>query len=162
MKKLFLIVGLLVGFSLVGCKPNQGSESAPQVVKVADAAVRVPFIVAQRYFVKNTFGDKEAFPVIRSQAEFDDLFGMATVMGVDGKPTPIDFSKQYVIAVIQKITDKSASLEPVSLKQKDGAITFTYSYTEGAQQSFSIQPVLVIIVSNDYQGDVKVVQGSEG
>jgi len=151
MKNIFLVLvlGVSLGLALVSCKSER-----------ADASKDIPFAVAQRYFVKNTFGDKEAFPVIRSQAEFDELFGMATVMGMDGKPTPIDFSKEYVVAVIKKITDKSAALEPVSLMQKDGVITFTYSYAEGEPQTFSIQPALILVVNSRYQGDVRIARAA--
>ena len=39
------------------------------------------------------------YPKITTEEEFNKLFGMATIMGKDGKPTAIDFTKQFVLGV---------------------------------------------------------------
>ena len=44
---------------------------------------------------------------------------MATVMGANGKPTPIDFNKQFVIAVINNETDISTSFTPIKLEKTE-------------------------------------------
>jgi len=44
-------------------------------------------------------------------------------MGAEGKPTTVDFSKQYVIAIIKPVTNKAVDLSVQSLT-KTGMILF--------------------------------------
>jgi hypothetical protein len=44
-------------------------------------------------------------PVVTSQEAFDSLYHAAAVMGKDGAPTAIDFSKQFVIGVVLPLTN---------------------------------------------------------
>lgn len=122
----------------------------------ASPAVDIPYTVARHYFVNNGF-KREAHPnaKITTQKEFDEVFGMATVMGT--KPTPVDFSTQYVLSVIGEPTDKRVEITPFSLKQQQGTIVFNYNITTGEQRSVTIQPVLIIIVNKDYIGEIKLV-----
>ena len=53
----------------------------------------IPYIVAERYFLKNNVSDISE-PKITTQKEFDELFGAAAVMGKNGMPTKIDFAKE--------------------------------------------------------------------
>lgn len=119
---------------------------------------KIPFKVANRYFVKNTVKDGVSFhPKITSQEEFEKLFGMAAIMGKDGLPTPIDFSKQYVIAVIDAVTNASVKLDAKSLVQKENEITLTYSRTEAKSQNSSFfRHCLIVIVDNKYKGEIKI------
>lgn len=116
----------------------------------------VPYKVAENYFIKNSA--KEVYnPKIISQQDFDKIFGMATGMGENGKPTTIDFSKEYVIAVIKPETNKTIELTPVSVqKNEQGKVIFTYKTKTGAVQSYTTKPVLIIIVDKTYDGDVQL------
>lgn len=114
----------------------------------------IPYRVANHYFVNNTI-KKLPTAKVASQKEFDALFGCAPVMGKDGAPTTINFSKEYVIAVSKPETYYSTALNPISLKRdKKKRIVFTYRETIGAKQSYSIVPCLLIIVSKKEQGKV--------
>lgn len=56
---------------------------------------------ARKYFAKNTYDNKDfTEKIMSSQEEFERLFRAAATMGTDGKPTPIDFSKENVLALI--------------------------------------------------------------
>lgn len=80
-------------------------------------------------------------------------------MGAGGKPTPIDFSTQYVIAVIKSATANKTQLSPVSLKTTaDGNIEFTYKIETGEKQSFTSKPSLAIIVDKTHDGNVVLVE----
>jgi hypothetical protein len=114
----------------------------------------ISFRVAERYFVNNDVKTLPS-PKISSQNEFDKLFGCAPVMGKNGMPTPIDFSKEYVIAVSKPETYLSTTLSPVSLKRDQYKnIVFTYKVTNGTKQTYSIVPFLMIIVNKKEQGNV--------
>lgn len=121
-------------------------------------AKKVPFTVANRYFVSNEVQDGiNVFPKITSREEYDRLFGMATVMGKDGTPTPIDFSRQYVIAVIDGITNKNVRLSAEKLVLRDSVITFTFKKeVNGENPHTYFRHCLIIIVDKKYEGEVVI------
>ena len=155
---------LLVSIIMVACSPKVDTKTEDTAgtgsVKTASSSlVDIPYTFAKRYFVKNDYKKADhPNPKITSQEEFENIFGMARVTGEDGKPTPIDFSTQYVIGVIGELTNKNTEILPLSLKQADGSIELNYKVTEGAQRSATIQPVLILIVENKYTGEVKLVK----
>ena len=125
-------------------------------VSSATTAAEVPYTVADGYFVRN---DVKKLPngKISSEKDFENAFGMATVMGDDGRPTEIDFEKQYVIAVAKPVTDRNTELEAVGLKgDGDGGLVFTYRTKVGERMSYSVQPCLVVVVDKKYRGSVTV------
>lgn len=172
MIKKISILALIASLTLVSCdkktKSTEGETNVDTtVVKtdsiVADKAVSadIPYTVAQRYFVKNTFKeDHFAEAKIATQADFDKLFGAATVMGADGKPTTIDFTKQYVIAVTEKETDVETNLVPKSLTKDGETIMFKYEIKRGAKTTAKMKPLLMVVVDNTAEGKVEV-EGSE-
>ena len=87
--------------------PTEGGEASNEVA----------FEVAKNYFFKN---DQEipASPKITTAEEFGKLFGMATTMGNDGKPTEIDFTKQFVLAIILPVTNLATEITPDRLEEK--------------------------------------------
>ena len=144
-EKISLMMALFAGISFGASAETMKSKGK-----------KVPYTIAQRYFVKNTVADGTFFyPKITSQEAFDELFGMAAVMGKDGTPTSIDFSKQYVIAVIDGITNATVQLEAKSLVKTEGTITLTYNRTEvGKSASASFRHCLILIVDKKYDGNV--------
>ena len=89
-------------------------------------------------------------PKIDSQKKFDEIFGVAMVMGND-KPTAIDFSKQNVIAVKEKETNKTTTLIAKSLVKNDKKkIIFEYQIKEGEEQSSSSVPCMLLVVDKKY------------
>ena len=166
-------LALVASLTLVSCdkKAKTTDKATPTdstVVKkdtLADkektATNALPYTIAERYFVKNTFkGDHFGDAKIATQADFDKLFAAAAVMGADGKPTTIDFTKQYVIAVTEKETDVETSLDPKSLTKDGETIMFKYEIKRGAKTTATMRPLLMLVVDNKYQGKV-AVEGSE-
>lgn len=142
---LSLLLLILTGLTLTACKTTgDGAQS------------RVPYTEAHRYFVRN---DLNGLPPakITTQAQFDRCFGMATVMGPDGQPTEIDFTKQFVIAVSTPVTNRATRITPLSLRRgTDGNLTFSYKIKQGKEQTYSIQPLLLIVVDKKYEGSVSL------
>lgn len=156
-KSFFAATILVVG--LAACGGNQTSETATTEKEESQEAPmekEVSFRIAEKYFLKND-APSLPDPKIDSAEEFQKFFGSATVMGDDGKPTAIDFQRQFVIAVAKPSTNMATELTPVSLVD-DGAGTLTLSYKveEGEEQSHTIRPALVVIVSKTAEGDVVV------
>jgi hypothetical protein len=71
-------------------------------------------------------------------------------MGENGKPTSIDFSKQFVLAVVLPVTDIDTEICPLEIEEKNDSLFYSYEVKSGQKQSFSIQPASVIIVDKKH------------
>lgn len=145
MKKLALLLLLItITFS---CTQHTGNNASHQV----------PYTEAQRYFIKNTINtDVVTFKKLTSQEEFDEVCGAATVMGPNGSPTKIDFTKSYAIALYGPLTNKNPSLTITSLIKDDGNIVLSYTLKEGETLSYTTRAAKVLIVSKQYAGNISL------
>lgn len=143
MKKVLLAIAVLLG--LVACTTNKATSAEKSVV-----SSEVPFTVAEHYFF-NKGQDIPVNPKITSEELFKQLFGMATVMGENGKPTEIDFAKQFVLAVVLPVTDINTEITPVKVEEKGDTLFYHYDVKTGEKQSFSIQPLSIIILDKKYE-----------
>ena len=110
----------------------------------------VPYTELDHYYFKNG-QDIPGNPKLDTEEAFASLFGMAPIMGESGKPTPIDFSKEFVIAVVCPVTEYHTELDPESLRMENGELVFTFTETVGEKQSWSMQPILLVKVSRKYE-----------
>ncbi len=147
MKKKILIA--LAAFIIAACgnkqvsAPAEGGESNHELAaEGGKASNEVPFEVANSYFFKND-QDIPASPKITTAEEFENLFGMATTMGEDGKPTSIDFTKQFVLALVLPVTNLATEITPDRLEEKGDTLFYFYSAKQGDAQSYSTQPILL-------------------
>lgn len=115
----------------------------------------IPFVIAEKYFVKNTYNSKGLSLVKMSSAqELEDIFGMGTVMGPDGKPTEINFDNQYAVALIAPETDSATTISVDKLTQIDSTINLTYTKHVGEKQTYTIRPFQLIIIDKKNQGNL--------
>ena len=129
-------VGLL---TIVGCKAFTFTSN------------RVPYTLAKNYFVLNTVGDGPlSDPVITTRERFDSLFGMATSMYENGNPTPIDFNKQFVIALVGKVTDQPEQYTIKKVEQKKSYLLVTCRVLTLKKQSYTSQSLQLLIVDRKY------------
>ena len=110
----------------------------------------VPYTELDHYYFKNG-QDIPGNPKLDTEEAFASLFGMAPIMGESGKPTPVDFSKEFVIAVVCPVTEYHTELDPESLRMENGELVFTYTEAVGEKQSWSMQPILLVKVSRKYE-----------
>ena len=151
--------GMILAFAAACCIAGcaRGGAATASVADAQDTVVEmseVPYVVADRYFVRN---DVDSLPSakIDSQEMLDSCFGMATVMGENGRPTEIDFLRQYAIAVDMPVTDVATELVPLGLeKDGDGNVVFSYRVERGEKRSYSIRPLLMVVVDRRYDGNV--------
>ena len=143
MKKILFAIAMLL--TMTACTSN-----STETTKSNEETDEVVFEVAKNYFFKN---DQQipASPKITTEEEFNKLFGMATVMGEDGKPTSIDFTKQFVLAIVLPITDMATEIHPVKVEVKSDSLLYTYEVKTVEKQSFSIQPVSIIVLDKKYE-----------
>jgi hypothetical protein len=113
----------------------------------------VPYTIAQRYFVKNNFQKNQLTnPIIDSQLKFDEIFGMATVMGPDGKPTAINFDEQIAIAVILDETDNETAIQPEKLVAVNNKyLKLDYKVMKGPIMTMTIRPFLLLLIDKKYK-----------
>ncbi len=138
MKKIFLL--LLAAISLVSCKTME----------------EVPFEEMKNYFFRNDAKIPEDVR-IDSKEMFESLFGTAAFMGKGGEPTPVDFSSEIVLAVVNPVTDVATELKPVSLVKEGKCLVLSCKKITGDKQSWSMQPVLLVKVDRSYDpGAAKV------
>jgi hypothetical protein len=145
MKKILFAFAAIVALAACGNKQVATPTSEDNV-----ESSEVAFEVAKNYFFKNDQMIPE-YPKIVSEEEFTKLFGMATTMGEDGKPTAIDFTKQFVLAIVLPVTDFATEINPVKVEEKGDSLLYTYEIKSGEKQSFSIQPVSIIILDKKYE-----------
>ena len=146
---------------LSSCKQNQKQNEANPEEAILGKPSEVNYTVAQNYFIKNGAVLPENHK-ITDQETFNQIFGMATTMGENGKPTEIDFDKNFVIAVETGPVQKETTLTPEYLiNHHDGKLVFHYAIKQGEDISYTIRPVLIIIVDKNLENmPIKLVSHS--
>lgn len=120
-------------------------------------AKSVPFAAIQNYFVKDA-ATLMAQPKMETQESFDQVFGGAAVMGPNGSPTAVDFSKQFVISVALPATDMNTQMNVKSLTKAGDVLTLSYTVTIGEKMTYTMQPFIGLVVDKAYNGKVVVQQ----
>ena len=146
MRKIIFAFATLLAVVACTTKPTEAT------VEHNNAAEEVAFEVAKNYFFKNDQTIPTS-PKITTEEEFNKLFGMATTMGENGKPTEIDFTKQFVLVIVLPVTDIATEITPVKLEAKGDSLFYTYDVKTGEKQSFTIQPVSIIILDKKYENN---------
>lgn len=118
---------------------------------------KVPYTLGENYFVRNDFiSERLKGHRIMDKRHFDEVFGSAATM--KSLPTPIDFARQYVIAVVDPVTDLSTQLTVKNMMKQGDRITLRYNKSVGGKQTYSITPFLLLIVDLDHSGEVDVIE----
>ncbi len=138
-KALFALAALIV---LVACGDKK--NTIPM-----DPSSEVPFEVAKNYFFKNG-QEIPSSPKITKEEDFTKLFGMATMMGDDGQATEIDFDKKFVLAIVLPVTEVETEIIPIKVEKKGNSLYYTYDIKTGKKQTFSTQPVSIIVLDRQY------------
>jgi len=149
MRKLISYIALLL--ILINC--NSSVKSGDSILNQ-----EIPYKEAKNYFVKNNIDAAIDNPKFETQEEFDQVFGMATTMGDKGKPTPIDFSKEFVIAQIEDPSNQSIELKPVSIRKNSNILEIKYKKVVGESQSYTTQTAMILIIDRKYDDDVNFVE----
>jgi hypothetical protein len=151
-KVLFTFAAMIV---LAAC----GNKQTVAPAEGDEANNEVPFEVAKNYFFKNN-QEIPSSSKITTAEEFGKLFGMATTMGEDGKPTEIDFTKQFVLAIVLPVTNLATEITPVRVEEQGDTLYYYYDAKTGEAQSYSTQPMSLIILDRKY-ADKQVVTINE-
>jgi ecotin len=132
---------------LMDAKVVESKQIQPQLGKIEYQNIK-------NYFVKNTV-KKEQKRKIENQKEFDALFGTAAIMGAEGKPSPIDFKRQNVIAIIGKTSNYNTSYEITGVAMGAmGAVVVSYKTIKGTKMSYSIRPFTAVTIDKNLTGKI--------
>ena len=140
MKKILLTLLAVIG--LFSCKKAQETVS-------------VPFEKLDHYFATSEVSSPTTRK-ITDQETFDGLFGYGAVMG--DTQAPLDFTKEFVITVVNPSTDENTKLTPVSLVKENGNLVFTYNEKIGEKTESTRRPCLLIRVDKQYDAPLQVVK----
>lgn len=110
---------------------------------------KLPYEVAHGYFVKNDVYRSQIPACIESKETFDDLFGMAAVMGADGAPTNIDFSCRTVLPLVLDPTDTATVIVIEDVRKKGAKITVTCRVEKGDAQSYTVVPCKLLVIDKE-------------
>ena len=136
MKKTLLILLAVIG--LCSCKK---------------APVPVPFEKVEHYYATV---DGPVSRKITDQQTFNGMFDVAFSGGTP--QAALDFGKEFVIAIINAVTDKQTTLAPVSLVKENGNLVFTYSEQIGGKETYTTRPILLIRVAKQYDAPLQVIK----
>ncbi|MDO4512097.1 MAG: hypothetical protein Q4B68_09820 [Bacteroidales bacterium] len=115
--------------------------------EVEKNAAPIAFTEMHNYFVNNTFSTKKIYrKAINSESEFRTIFGEAAVMGANGQPTPINWKRQFVLAVVAPETDTQTQMYPLSVLQNGNAIIFNYKVDKGSKMSYTMCPYVAVVL----------------
>ena len=160
---------ILFAFAAMIVMAACGNKQAVAPAEGDEASNVVAFEVAKNYFLKRSAEGRlqgknaqeiPASPKITTAEEFSKLFGMATTMGNDGKPTEIDFTKQFVLATVLPVTNLATEITPDRLEEKGDTLFYFYDAKVGEAQSYSTQPVSLIILDKKH-ADKTIVMVNE-
>ena len=133
-------------------------QTNPSISDCNDASNEVAFEVAKNYFYKNNPKGLPGCPKITSDEVFNALFGMATTMGENGKPTEIDFTKQFVLAVVLPATDVETEVNPIKVEERGDSLLYTFEVKKGEKLTYSIKPLSIIILDKKYANKEVVLE----
>ena len=108
MKRIVMILLAVIG--LLSCKKE------PETISV-------PFEKLDHYFATIDVSSPTSRKIM-DQETFDSMFGAAFSMS--NPQAPLDFTKEFVISVVNPTTDEITKLTPVSLVKENGNLVFTY------------------------------------
>lgn len=127
-----------------------GFETWMAAGKPIEKGVLVPYVDAEHYFVRND----AVLPIpvkIVSQETFDSCFSTLGMVD-DDHPTPIDFSKQFVIVVTLPATNRDIEIDDERLLDDGKTLTFEYSVDRDFEKNKFVQtPLQLVVVDRKYE-----------
>lgn len=135
----FAITIMMLLTTLCACR-----VTAPEPLVCTSHAV--PYRVLNNYFVRNDVPDVVSPRVIFSQTDFQQTFGMAAFMGAKGRPTPVNFDEEIVMAVLPPRMQQACEFRVKEVVTEEGKLVFRYECALGAPLSYTIRPSLLIAV----------------
>jgi ecotin len=146
--------GISVKYKIFKATADLMDAKVVESIQIQPQLGKIEYQNIKNHFVKNTVkkGQKRK---IENQKEFDALFGTAAIMGAEGKPSPIDFKRQNVIAIIGKTSNYNTSYEITGVAMGAmGAVVVSYKTIKGTKMSYSIRPFTAVTIDKNLTGKI--------
>ena len=134
---------IIIALALAACNSNDKTSPKPS----KELTNNIDNLKAEGYFFKTGQPIPTDAIVIQTKEDFEKRFGYATTMS--RRPTEIDFEKQAVIAIVLPETDCATEIKIDSVTSKGDDLEVLYSVQVGEKQSYTIQPLSMILVNKD-------------
>ncbi len=119
--------------------------------KVSD----IPYTEASNYYMKGNV-TRDSIVKISSKESFNQLFGMATTMGANAKPTSIDFNNEFLIGILHPATDSAVKWQMKYLRKSGSNIQLGYEKQNSVKNGLVSKPFLLLIVDKKYNGNIEI------
>ena len=120
--------------------------TSKELRKAKKGAKSVKYEWLQNYYVRNDVEcSKPQHLVIDNEKDFNAYFGPAAIMG--GKPTDINWKKQFVIAILLPETNKPTMVTPMEVKQSPGNVIFWFQVNKGRKTSYTLVPFAAVALN---------------
>ncbi|MCL7988661.1 hypothetical protein M8998_12000 [Sphingobacterium sp. lm-10] len=131
---------------------EQAVDPALEEPTVGGDNTHIDYKVADHFLVKHTVQDVPSNPKIETKEEFDRIFYCTEE---DKKAHEIDFSKNYVIAVLAPDPDLRTTVQPISLRDSEpNEIVFSYRWVSGSEQPDTTRSSIALIVDKKHEGTI--------
>jgi len=129
------------------------------------AQTKVPYTIAEKYFLRNDAqpvfdgdGKVRDYVFIESKEDLERTFGYGTIMGPNGKPTAIDFTKQFAIGLFITSENTIKKLTVKSLVKKGNDLVLAYEVESGDKAAKTDKAFKILIIDKKYGGPVKTIR----
>lgn len=146
MKTPFLLIYLifLIMSSCSSGKYNKINERKSENKNKQESEIK--FQIIENYFIRNDAKIVD-FIKIESPEKFNQIFGVARTMSNFSKLRDIDFTKEYIIAMMLPETHYETNIYPVSVKKNDeNKIILTFNYKIKEKRQFTVIPFFAIVI----------------
>ncbi|MGI9191312.1 MAG: hypothetical protein ACR2IL_04260 [Chitinophagaceae bacterium] len=148
---------LLLCFSLLfaSCATTSQENTSEAQAKTDTLA----FTPVKNYFVNNTVDSSGLF-LLNTNEACSALFGMATLMGPNGKPTTFNAETQTLLAYILPETDTATEIIPVRVERIDSnTLQFCCRITRGdSAMTYRIRPFSAVIIEKQAQQQIRFLE----
>ena len=111
----------------------------------------VRYVELKNYFHNNN-APIPSSPTIKTKAEFERQFGMAARMGADGQPTPVDWKRQVVLAIVLPETNVETTIDSVGLFLTGaGRLSLRYLVRQGKERGYTTQHIYLMAVGKKWK-----------
>ncbi|PVH25576.1 hypothetical protein [Sphingobacterium corticibacter] len=131
---------------------EQAVDPALEEPTTGDDNMHIDYEVADHFLVKHTVKEVPSNPKIETKEEFDRIFYCTEE---DKKAHEIDFSKNYVIAVLAPDPALRTTVQPISLRDSEpDEVVFSYRWVSGSAQPDTTRSSIALVVDKKYDGTV--------
>lgn len=117
----------------------------------------VSYNVAANYFCTDGLPNTgKTIQPITSEATFQLYYQPAASMGKGGRPSPIDFTRQFVIPIKEPASDIQTNINVKSLTKSGDTYTLEYTVAKGEKMTWTSKNCMAIIVNGICKKDIQV------